>query len=504
MENPETEKIRIAPQPGGQTRFLLSPAFELLGGGSAGGGKSWDLVIDALGLTLKNENPGGVPSYQVPGYRAVLFRRKFTQISQLLDEAKMYYRYLGGSFTAQRKGDPGPCFEFETSDKYRPAKIFFCHLQTEEDKENHHGLQYQYIGFDELTQFTLTQYLYLFHRARSANGVRPRIRGTTNPVGSGLYWVKKRFISGLKPNQINWFTAADDPRVNPQGSRCHPDDPGAVSREFIPLSLSENLVLAQNDPQYSSRIMQMGKRMSDALLGGSWEAFGGDFFREFDHAKEVVQPFEVPKEWKLIGSLDPGYSSPCSFGISAIDFLGNFYRIATYYERERNPDQHGLAIKKFIDTCRWTGGRMPHMMVADPSAWAKKDRFAVMASDVSFADVMREHGLHFSPGMNDRITGWWNLRKLMPSKFFVFEGYNDDLIEEMTAVVADEKVPEDLDGRGNDANVADHALDELRYAAAAAFDPKKVTKEEGWEARWFGRLRNFKGQKPAGWSPGLG
>jgi hypothetical protein len=497
------EKITIAPQPGGQTRFLLSPAFELLGGGSAGGGKSWDLVIDALGLTLQDQNPGKVPSYRVPGYRAVLFRRKFTQISQLLDEAKIYYQYLGGTYTAQRKGDPGPCFEFATRDPLRPSKIFFCHLQTEEDKENHHGLQYQYIGFDELTQFTLTQYLYLFHRARSANGVMPRIRSTTNPVGSGLYWVKKRFISGVRPNTINWFVSAEDPRVNPQGTMVRPDTRGAIAREFVPLSLKENLVLAEHDPQYEARIMQMGERMSKALLAGDWDAFGGDFFKEFDH-REIVAPFEVPKEWRLIGSLDPGYSSACSFGIQAVDPLGNFYRIATYYERERNPDQHGKAIRDFIDGCKWTAGRMPSMMVADPSAWAKKDRFSVMASDVAFADVMRAHGLHFAPGMNDRVTGWWNLRKLMPKNFFVFEGYNDDLLEEMTAVVADEKHPEDIEGGGNDPNIADHALDELRYAAAAAFDPSKARRTDGWEGRWFGRLKkNFKAGQQT-WKPGMG
>jgi len=114
----------------------------------------------------------------------VLFRRKTTQLAQIISEAKKYYcrEPLNAEFVAQRRGEPGPLFQFPSG-----AMIYCCHLEQEDDKESHQGLQYQFIGFDELTQFTFTQYLYLFSRCRSVIPDLPaKVRSTTNPVGPGL------------------------------------------------------------------------------------------------------------------------------------------------------------------------------------------------------------------------------------------------------------------------------------------------------------------------------
>lgn len=62
------------------------------------------------------------------------------------------------------------------------------------------GFIAQNCGFDELTQFSETQYLYLFSRLRRPKGmaVPLRMRGATNPGGPGHHWVKRRFIANAR------------------------------------------------------------------------------------------------------------------------------------------------------------------------------------------------------------------------------------------------------------------------------------------------------------------
>ena len=231
---------------------------------------------------------------------------------------------------------------------------------------------------------------------------------------------------------------------------------------------------------------KVNKQMEKALLGGDWYAFGGDLFPSFDRHKEIVKPFTIPPTWKLTGSIDPGFSSPCSFGLHASDPKGNYYRLATYYQDMLSPKQHAEGIRKFIDNFKWTVGRMPETIVSGRDAFAKNDRFAIVESDKTFADVFQTQGLFLQPATTDRINGWWNWKSLMPDRWFVFEGTNQPLLDEMAAATGDEKCPEDLKGRGNDPNVKDHALDENRYGLMAIAKPREIQKEsQSWEDRYL-------------------
>ena len=492
----------VYPQAGGQYAAFWSEAFEVLGGGSAGGGKSWFLVIDALGLQFAYTE-AGKPAYQHQGYRAVLFRRESTQLDRLITEAKLYYPQLGGVFVGGRQGEPGPCFEFP---QYG-SKIFFCHMQHEDDKEIHQGQEYQYVGFDELTHFLLSQYLYMFSRLRgSAAPLIPRrMRSTTNPTGEGLWWVRKRFVDNTKPGTVNWFLPPEDPKLDPRGLQVKPGTPRAKSRAFIPFWLKENKVLLEADADYASNLSMLGKQMEKALLGGDWYAFGGDHFPGFDRASEVIDSFRIPDHWRLVGSCDPGFSSPCSFGVTAADPKGNYYRIATYYEAGRNPEQHAKAIREWLLALKPTGGRIPEMIVSGRDAFAKNDRYAVIATDKTFAEVFQDYGLFLHPATTDRVAGWWNWKGLMPKRWFVFRDMNDALLDEMSAAVGDEKHPEDLKGCGNDPAVRDHALDECRYGLMAIARSNELPSNQDTRD-WVTRMRGVAAanQEESGWYPGRG
>jgi predicted phage terminase large subunit-like protein len=132
------------------------------------------------------------------------------------------------------------------------ATLSFGYLQYSDDIYQYQSAEYQFIGFDELTQFEEAQYRYLFSRLRRLEGVKIplRVRGASNPGGIGHSWVKRRFI----------------------------DDPDKV---FIPSKLEDNpsldmdeyeLSLAELDPVTRKQLRHgdWGARPAGEILKSEW------------------------------------------------------------------------------------------------------------------------------------------------------------------------------------------------------------------------------------------
>lgn len=286
-------KKTLKPQPGYQVSFLKSGADITIGGGAAGAGKTFSLLLDML---YNAENPN---------YSAVFFRRTTPELKTIggaWETAQdLYSKTVGGtpnlsslSWTFPRKG---------TGLKF--CKLQFSHLQYEQDKEAHKSAQYPVIYFDELTTFTESQFWFLLSRNRSSDGVRPYVKATTNPQSSG--WVKRLIswwiypdnyensgLAGLpipeRDGKIRWFYRLDqdtiiwgDSReeVFAKAHRLTDNPPEMVwnmikSLTFIFGSIHGNLELMKNNPQYLGNLQALGDQDRAQLLDGNWKVVDDD------------------------------------------------------------------------------------------------------------------------------------------------------------------------------------------------------------------------------------
>lgn len=156
--------------------FLSDESLEVLYGGAARGGKTIAQLAGALQYAT------------VPGYHALLLRRTYADLN--LPEAliPLSHQWLQGKASWNGKLSE---WTFDSG-----ATLTFGYLESEIDKYRYQGTAFQYIGPDELTQFTLSQYTYMFSRLCPLPGVDVplRMRTTSNPGGVGHDWVKKRFL----------------------------------------------------------------------------------------------------------------------------------------------------------------------------------------------------------------------------------------------------------------------------------------------------------------------
>lgn len=209
---------------------------------------------------------GALQYVDIPGYSALVIRRTFADLSKpkaLMDRADEWLRNTSARWVDKKKQWVFPS----------GATLSFGYMEAEKDKFQYQSAEYQYIGFDELTQFSETQYVYLFSRLRRLAGVQIplRMRSASNPGGVGHAWVKQRFlVEGLEKGRI-----------------------------FIPAKLDDNPHLDR--AEYIRSLSHLDPITRQQLLDGNWEARhdGGIFKRDWfgTPLKECPPCVEMVRYW---------------------------------------------------------------------------------------------------------------------------------------------------------------------------------------------------------------
>lgn len=440
---------------------------EALYGGAAGGGKSDCALAEAL------------RQVEIPHYRGLILRKTFPQLSELIDRSGELYKsaYRGAKYNESKH-----VWTFPSG-----AKIFFGSMQHTRDRTNYQGKRYDFIDFDELTQFTFDEYSYLFSRNRpNGPGTRCYMRAQANPGGVGHGWVKERFITPAPPMTTIW----DDVIIRfPDGH----EELRRKARIFVPSTIFDNKILLENDPEYLTRLASMPEAEKQALLYGNWDTFAGQVFTEWrddpDHYHDrlnthVIQPFLIPEGWRIVSAMDWGYTRPFSIGWYAYDREGTMYRIREFYgiNKEGTPNVGArMSADAVAKEMRRIEAEDPNLKgreivrVADPAIWASQ-------GTESIERIFRNERIYWQKAVNDRING-----KMQVHHRLAFDERGKPMLQVFNTcrhfirtvpnLVYDQADVEDVDTDGED-----HIYDELRYACMRhPIAPRENVRPKLWQ-----------------------
>lgn len=223
-----------------QSAFLLLDCREAFYGGAAGGGKSDALLMSALQY------------FDIPGYSGILLRRTFRELSMpsaILDRSQSWLKPTDAVWRPKQYTWVSP----------QGGRLTFGYLDHESDVYQYDSAEFQFIGFDELTQFTEFQYTFMFGRLRRLKGmsVPLRMRSASNPGGVGHIWCKNRFVKNTERGRI-----------------------------FVPAKMTDNAHL--DVAEYNASLEELDEVTKAQRRDGDWDAeFKGAMFKRSWFTKYV-------------------------------------------------------------------------------------------------------------------------------------------------------------------------------------------------------------------------
>ena len=273
----EIKTNTIAPQKGYQMMALSSSADILIGGGAAGVGKTFSLLLEPI------------RNIHVKDFGAVFFRRTSPQIKSqggLWDASQKLYNLI------DEANPKGSVLEWHFPND---VKIKFSHLEYEKNIYDWQGSEIPLICFDELPHFSKKMFFYLLSRNRTTCGVRPYVRATCNPdpdswVADFIEW----FIGedGLpipeRQGKLRYFVKDDETFIwgNTLGECIEKADyyikplmeasglPAKTfvkSMTFIGGSIYDNKKLLEANPEYLANLASQDEDSRKQLLDGNWK-----------------------------------------------------------------------------------------------------------------------------------------------------------------------------------------------------------------------------------------
>lgn len=270
LANAVNSDVHWTAQVGPQTLARDTAADETFYGGSAGGGKT-DLLL-------------GLASTQ--HWRSIIFRRVFPSMRSIIERSREIY-HEQGSYN-------------ESLHIWRLVNgriIELSSIQHEKDKTDYQGRPHDFYGWDEVTEFTESQFRFVNGWNRTARpGQRCRVIATGNPPTTPEgEWVVRYWGAWLDPNhphparpgELRWYVGIDGKDVEVENGEpfTHKDETLIPrSRTFIPARLDDNEYL--RDTGYRSVLQSLPEPMRSQMLYGDFNLTVND---------DIWQT--IPTEW---------------------------------------------------------------------------------------------------------------------------------------------------------------------------------------------------------------
>ncbi len=335
------ESIVFCPFLGQQQKMYYSPARWVLGGGGAGGSKTFMGARLWLKQYAVEQTRYAAGEIEVSQGHCLFLRRT---IPEALQEIRKFQSYM-------RRIDPN----VRWSEKYNLAeypsagglKVQFGGCDDDSDWERYWGGQYTLVVLDEGVAFTFTQIDKLDQRIRTDDPVLGRMLQLyilTNPIKGAFDketrrhtkdWLKRRFVKRAPPE-------------TPVRVRVTLSDGRQVEdiQQYIPSNLYDNPALMR-DGRYEASLRQRSIAVQRALLGCDWDVDEGAWVGDdWDPQIHICEPFEIPHGWFKFKMGDYGWDSRSSILWVAVDPEGNFVCYRSLSTRRVTAEDLGLLIRQ--------------------------------------------------------------------------------------------------------------------------------------------------------------
>lgn len=320
-----------------------------------------------------------------------------------------------------------------------------------EEPEKHKSLNLNAAYLDECSQISEEAFTILQGRLRGR--AFRKIIATTNPNGHSWlyrYWIKKDFSNERARNNFVAFHA-------PSTENTH-----------LPDGYVDSMLDSWSDERIKREVM------------GSWDAFQGQVYTEFERSKHVIKPFVVPKEWTRFVGLDHGYRNPACAIWCAMDYDGNVYAYKEFYQNEWIIEEIVKGRKGIgPGLSQLTGNDKIDGIWVDPSTKADRGKESDFTTYLDY--IPKEWSL--IPANNEVANGIDRIKQLLKCdsrtsepRLFFFDTCSN-LIEQMAQYRYEELTPgQEMAKNIKESPVKkdDHAVDALRYAIMSRPEEPKI------------------------------
>jgi phage terminase large subunit len=372
------EEVLYKPLPH-QLEFHAASCPNVLMSGGRGTGKSLAIRFDAHMRCL-----------QFPGFRALILRREMPELRKThLAYIEREMKLLGGKFNKTE------------SIAYYPngSTLVFGHCETEADILNYLSSEFGAIYFDELSTFTLDQFIKISASARAPEEAPyvAVVRAGTNPLGEGAGWIRQWFID--KSVDLEQF------------SGYHPDD-----FRNIHSTVDDNPHIDRE--AYKKRLSALPEHVRRAWLHGEWIDQDG-YFADFRH--RITSDDGESRPWHVIEDLPtvkgrPLLDQPWISIYRAVDW-GFSPDPAVCLWIAVLPNGRAIVFKEKTwlkttamdvakDIVRESEGMRIVETTADPSIWANSGH-----TGLAVADYFEQNGVPLTPSRNDRAAAGYAIHE---------------------------------------------------------------------------------------------